>query len=184
MSDVTTGRGTDTGRMAWVDAGRGRRVRPLGPRVVRIEAPRETVFDVIAVPYLSANPPRELREKIEVLERGTDMVVAAHRTKVGRVTVTTVESVAFARPDEIRFRLLRGPVPYVAEQFELREAARGAATELAYTGELGTRLGWLGARWGDLVAHYWERAVDAALASVKRSAEAAAARSAGRAATG
>lgn len=160
---------------------RGRRVRPLGPQVVRIEAPRETVYELIAVPYLSANPPRELRAKIEILERGSDMVVAAHRTKVGRFTAVTVEAVAFVRPTEIRFRLLRGPVPYVAERFDLREAHGGAVTELEYTGELGTDLGWLGARWGDLVARYWERAVESGLAGIKRSAEEAAARAASRA---
>lgn len=167
-----------------LDVGWGRRIRPLGPQVVRVEAPREVVFDLIAVPYLSANAPRELRDKIEVLARGADMVVAAHRTKVGRITTVTVESVTFARPDEIAFRLLRGPVPFVSERFRLFDADGGAATELEYAGELGTDLWWLGERWGDLVAGYWERAVAGALASLKRSAEDAAARSAARAARG
>lgn len=171
------------GRLA-LDIGWGRRVRPLGPQVVRIEAPREVVFDLIAVPYLSANPPRELRAKVEVLERGADMVVAAHRTRVGRITTVTVEAVTFARPDEIAFRLLRGPVPFVTERFRLRDADAGAATELEYGGELGTDLWRLGAWWGDLVARYWERAVAGALASLKRSAEDAAARSAAREARG
>jgi hypothetical protein len=69
-----------SGRLT-LDVGWGRRLRPLGPLFVRIGAPRETVFELIALPYLSANPPAKLRRKIEVLERGTDMVVAAHRTK-------------------------------------------------------------------------------------------------------
>ena len=169
-----------TGRLV-LDVGWGRRVRPLGPQLVRIEAPRETVFDVVAVPYLSANPPRELREKIDVLERGTDMVVAAHRTTVGRLTTVTVESVTFTRPEEIAFRLLRGPVPFVVERFRLRDVDGGAATELEYAGELGTDLWGVGAWWGAIVARYWERAVAGGLASIKRSAEGAAARSAARA---
>lgn len=163
-----------------VDVGWGRRIRPLGAPVVRIEAARETVFDLIAVPYLAANPPRELRSKIEVLERGADMVIAAHRTKVGRLTTLTVESVTFDRPREVGFRLLRGPVPYVVERFQLREVEGGAVTEIEYSGDLGTDLWGLGAWWGDLVARYWERAVADALASLKRSAEEVAARSAAR----
>ena len=163
------------GRLA-VDVGWGRRVRALGPQLVRINAPRETVFELVGVPYLSPNPPRELRSKVEVLERGTDMVVAAHRTKVGRLTTVTVESVTFSRPDEIAFRLLRGPVPFVVEWFRLREIDEGSATELEYSGQLGTDLWGLGARWGDLVAGHWERAVADALASLKMSAEDAAAR--------
>ena len=43
-----------------LDVGWGRRVRSLSPLFVRIGAPRETGFDVIALPYLSANPPAEL----------------------------------------------------------------------------------------------------------------------------
>jgi hypothetical protein len=165
-----------------LDVGWGRRLRPLGPIFVRIGAPRETVFDLIAVPYLSANPPAELRRKVKVLERDTDMVVAAHRTKVGRITTITVESVKFSRPDEVAFRLLRGPVPFVSERFSLRDAEGGRTTELQYSGELGTDLWALGGWWGDLVARYWERAVDEALASLKRSAEALAKRAAARAA--
>ncbi len=171
------------GRLA-VDIGWGRRVRALGPQVVRINAPRETVFELVGVPYLSPNPPRELRSKVEVLERGTDMVIAAHRTKVGRLTTVTVESVTFARPHEIAFRLLRGPVPFVVEWFRLRAVDEGRATELEYSGQLGTDLWAVGARWGDLVARHWERAVADALASLKRSAEDAAARAETRPARG
>lgn len=167
------------GRLA-LDLGWGRRVRRLGPQLVRIGAPRERVFDLIAVPYLSAGPPRELRNKIEVLERGTDMVVAAHRTKVGWLTTVTVESVTFRRPDEIGFRLLRGPVPFVSERFVLREVEGGRATALEYEGQLGTDLWGLGARWGDLVAPHWERAVAGSLDALKRSAEGAADRASAR----
>lgn len=161
---------TSTGRLT-TDTGWGRRVRPLGPQVVMIRASRETVFDLVGVPYLSANPPRELRGKVEVLERGADMVLAAHRTKAGLFTTVTVETVTFDRPARIGFRLVRGPVPTVTEHFILREADDGAATELEYAGELGTD-GWaLGAVWGRIVAGYWERTVAHSLAGLKTTAE-------------
>ena len=160
-----------TGRLT-LDTGWGRRTRGLGPQVVRIAAPRELVFDMAAVPY-GERPPHAFRKKVEVLERGTDMVVAAHRTRAGRLTTVTVESVTFRRPDEIGFRLLRGPVPFVSERFILRDLADGA-TELEYSGVLGTD-GWaVGAAWGDLVARYWERTVADSLSVLKSAAERAA----------
>jgi hypothetical protein len=169
-----------TGRLT-LDTGLGRRTRPLGPQVVRIRAPRETVFDLVAVPYLSKNPPRALREKVEVLDPGADLVLAAHRTKAGGLTAVTVETVSFDRPERIGFRLVRGPVPFVVEGFTLREVDGGAATELEYTGEMGTD-GWaLGALWGRVVARHWERAVETSLEGLKASAEATAERRASRA---
>jgi hypothetical protein len=159
-----------TGRLT-LDTGLGRRTRQLGPQLVRIRAPREMVFDLVAVPYLSKNPPRALREKVEVLDRGADLVLAAHRTQAGRLTAVTVETVSFDRPERIGFRLVRGPVPFVAESFTLNEVDDGAATELVYLGEMGTD-GWgLGALWGRVVARLWERAVEGSLEGLKASAE-------------
>ncbi len=154
-----------------LDVGLGRRIRPLGPQVVQIRAPREMVFDLVAVPYLAKNPPRAFRDKIEVLHRGEDLVLAAHRTKAGRLTTVTVETVSFERPERIGFRLVRGPVPFVLEQFSLTSIADGAATELAYAGELGTD-GWaMGALWGRSVARHWERTVAGSLEALRSSAE-------------
>src|SRR2546426_3500809 len=62
-----------------LDLGLGRRLRPLGPLRVSIGAPRETVFDVIAAPYLGRTP-RAVGAKLEVLEHGSDMVLATHFT--------------------------------------------------------------------------------------------------------
>ena len=74
-----------------VDLGVGRRTRALGPLTVRIAAPREVVYGVIAAPYADRTT-RALREKVRVLERGTDMVLAAHYTPIrGRLHATTVE---------------------------------------------------------------------------------------------
>lgn len=168
-----------TGRLT-LDTGLGRRTRPLGPQVVRIRAPRETVFDLIAVPYLAKNPPRALREKVQILDHGTDLVLAAHRTKAGGLTAVTVETVSFNRPERIGFRLVRGPVPFVVERFTLHEVDDGATTELRYVGEMGTD-GWaLGAVWGRFVARLWERTVEKSLEGLKASAEAAAERRAPR----
>ena len=117
-----------------LDIGLGRRVRPLGPIRLQIAAPPEVVFDVIAAPYLGKTP-RAMRGKLQVLERGSDLVLAAHFTPLGRgLTVTTVETVRFERPHRISFRLVKGPVPYVLERYELQP--RDGATDFAYTGEL------------------------------------------------
>ena len=159
-----------TGRLT-LDTGLGRRTRQLGPQVLRIAAPRETVFDLVTVPYLSKNPPRSLQEKVEVLDTGADLVLAAHRTKAGGLTAVTVETVSFDRPERIGFRLVRGPVPSVTEQFVLTEVDHGRSTQLEYTGEMGTD-GWaLGALWGRIVARHWERTVATSLAGLQMSAE-------------
>lgn len=152
-----------------LDLGIGRRTRPLGPLAVDIAAPREVVFEVISAPYLG-RATREMAAKLTVLERGTDMVLAAHRTPVrGRLVATTVETVRFTRPESVDFRLVRGPVPHVVERFQLTEESSG--TRLAYTGELGTDLWALGRRWGDAVAHRWEQAVAGTFDAVRAEAE-------------
>lgn len=152
-----------------VDLGLGRRTRPLGPFGVDIEAPAHTVFDVLSEPYLGRQT-RAVAEKVRILERGSDMVLAAHRTVVrGPLVATTVETVRFTRPVQIDFRVTRGPVPYVVEQFLL--TAHAGHTRLEYTGELGTDLWAIGARWGDVVAAPWEGAVRTTFAAVKVEAE-------------
>ncbi len=151
-----------------LDVGLGRRVRALGPQQVRIRAPREVVFEVVAGPYMRT--PRAMRSKLEVLERGADMVLAAHHTPVAfGLTATTVETVRFDPPGRIEFRLVRGPVPHLEESFEFR--GDGGETELVYTGELGTDLWALGERWGGLVARTWEQTVAASLATTGEEAE-------------
>lgn len=152
-----------------LDTGVGRRTHPLVCAPVDISAPRDTVFDVIAEPYLGRLT-RSMRDKLEVVERGSDMVLAAHRTPVsGGLVATTLETVRFERPERIHFRLVRGPVPFVVEQFVLYETATG--TRLEYVGEMGTDLWGLGAWWADRVAPPWESAVRGSFAGVKREAE-------------
>jgi hypothetical protein len=151
-----------------LDLGRGRRLRPLGPLVQTIRAPQEIVFDVIAGPYL-ARTPRALADKLQVWERGSDMVLAAHYTDVKCGTTTTLETVRFERPNRIDFRLVRGPVPHLAESFQLN--ATESATELRWQGELGTDLWVLGHWWGARVAGAWTRAVEMSLGEISAEAE-------------
>lgn len=151
------------------DLGVGRRTRRLGPQTLAIAAPRDVVFDVIAQPYLGRTT-LAMREKVKVLERGSDMVLAAHFTPLGgRWKATTVETVRFTRPERVDFRLVRGPVPYVVESFTLTE--QDGRTQLVYEGELGTDLWRAGQWWGENVAMRWEETVAASLDSVKQEAE-------------
>jgi hypothetical protein len=151
-----------------IDAGIGRSVRPLGPVDFPIAAPREVAFDVIAAPYLGRTP-RALQGKLEVWERGSDMVLAAHFTPVRYGTTTTLETVRFQRPERIDFRLVRGPVPHVSESFLLEPAEAG--TTLTWQGELGTDFWALGAWWGERVARQWEAAVRRSVAAITVEAE-------------
>ena len=151
-----------------LDLGLGRRVRALGPQRVAIDASRQVVFDVVANPYLGRTP-KAMRAKLEVIERGSDMVLAAHHTAVRGFVATTVETVRFERPEVVHFRLVRGPVPHVVERFVLHD--RSGTTELEYRGELGTDLWGVGSLWGALVARRWEEAVRVSLAAVKAEAE-------------
>jgi len=158
-----------------IDLGIGREVRPLRTIKLKIAAPRETVFDVVAAPYLRRTP-RAMAEKLQVWERGSDMAVAAHFTPVSHgMRTTTVEAVRFTRPERIDFRLLRGPVPHVRETFALHATESG--TELEYTGEIGTDLWALGRWWGRAVAGHWERTVEKSLEGIRAEAERRAGRS-------
>lgn len=132
-----------------VDLGLGRRTRPLGPITVAIDASRELVFEIISAPYLGRTP-RSLEGKLRVLERGKDMVLAAHYTRVHGLVVTTLETVRFSAPDRIDCRLVRGPIPSVVEHFLLSH--RNGRCELECGGELGTDLWGVGKAWGKRVA--------------------------------
>jgi len=167
-----------TGRLT-LDTGWGRTTHPVGPMTYRIAAPRELVFEQLAAPYLGRTP-KELRAKLEVQERGEDLVLARHWTRGKLVTAQTVETVGFEPPERIRFRHVRGPVPHALEEFVLTE--EGAETELVYRGELGLDFWFFGAlaarAW---VRPQWEAAVRESLDSAKQGAEERAAARARRA---
>ena len=158
-----------TGKLT-VDTGWGRRVRPLGPFGAEIAAPAATVFDVIAAPYLGRTP-RAMSGKLQVLQRGSDMVLAEHYTPVhrGRLIAATLETVTFDRPRRIAFRLVRGPVPHITEEFAL--TGHDGATRLDYSGELGTDFGIAGQWWAGRVAAAWEAAVRSSLTGIQAEAE-------------
>jgi hypothetical protein len=151
-----------------LDLDAGRRLQPLGPLLQPIRAPQDVVFDVIAGPYLGKTP-RALADKLQVWERGSDMVLAAHFTHVKCGITTTLETVRFQRPDRIDFRLVRGPVPHLAESFQL--TANDHGTELRWQGELGTDLWAIGAWWGERVARSWTHAVETSLRQLAAEAE-------------
>jgi Polyketide cyclase / dehydrase and lipid transport len=158
-----------TGKLT-LDTGISRRVRPLGPYSVTVAAPAETVFDVIAAPYLGRTP-RAMAGKLRVLERGTDMVLAEHYTSIhgGKLTAVTLETVRFDRPHRVSFRLVRGPVPHVTEEFTL--TGQHGATVLAYDGEIGADFGRAGQWWASRVAAAWEGAVRKSFAAIQTEAE-------------
>jgi hypothetical protein len=160
--------GTVTGALV-LDTGWGRRFRSLGPLTLQIAADRETVYALLAQPYLG-RPTRALADKVRVLERGSDMILAAHRTPIrGTLVAVTIETVKFSPVDRIDFRLMRGPVPHVVEKFTLTSTEAGC--QLEYDGELGTDFGALGAWWGRIVAHRWQAVVEASMTSVKVEAQ-------------
>ncbi len=106
-----------------------------------------------------------------VLERGADLVLAEHFTRVGPLTAVTLETVSFDRPSRIGFRLVRGPVPHVTEEFALEELDEATATRLVYRGELGTDFWSAGALWGGVVARRWKQVVRASLESIRMESE-------------
>jgi hypothetical protein len=151
-----------------LDLGVGRRVQQLGPLTESIAAPQEVVFDAIAAPYLGRTP-RALSDKLQVWERGSDLVLAAHFTRVKCGVTTTLETVRFQRPDRIDFRLVRGPVPHLVESFLLSPSDTG--TDLRWEGELGTDLWAIGTAWGGRVAQAWTHVVAASLRDIAVEAE-------------
>ena len=152
-----------------IDLGIGRRVRPLGPITVAVTADPETVFDVIAAPYLGKTP-QAMADKLRVVERGADMVLADHFTDLGRGgKAVTSETVRFESPHTVSFRLVRGPVPHVVETFDLQPSDGG--TSITYTGEMGADFWAVGTWWMGKVAAKWEQAVTASLASIREEAE-------------
>jgi len=146
------GTGTLAGLMATgkltLDTGWGRSTHELGPLTWTIDAPRDLVWQQFTGPYLGSIP-RDMRENFDVVEHGSDLVVAWHKSHFGRFAAETVEAVGFEEPHRIRFRHLRGPVPHAVEEFRFEELDE-ATTLLTYDGELGMD-GWMA---GSFAARY------------------------------
>ncbi|MBI4259159.1 MAG: SRPBCC family protein [Actinobacteria bacterium] len=152
-----------------LDLGWGRSHHQVGPLEVTIDAPRDLVFEQLSSPYVGRTP-AAMRGGLEVLERGRDLVVALHRTRLRLLDSITVEAIGFEPPERIRFRHVRGPVPHAVEEFRLTE--EGGSTRLEYRGELGIDFWWLGRLAGrHWVVPNWQRIVQAAMEKTKAGAE-------------
>jgi len=64
---------------------------------------------------------------------------------------------------------VRGPVPYITEEFSLTE--HEGTTRLDYAGKLGTDFAAAGQWWANRVAAAWEGAVRSSFASIRTEAE-------------
>src|SRR5918995_1968094 len=149
-----------------LDLGWGRSLHRLGPIRIRIEAPRELVYEILSAPYVG----RARNPSIDVLARDDSLVVASHLTKVHFYEARTVEAINLEPPARMGFWHLTGPVPHAVEQFRLEP--QGDTTELHYDGELGIDFFVLGRiagrRW---VVPQWHQAVSQHLDDVKERAE-------------
>lgn len=152
-----------------LDVGWGRSTHALGPLSLHVAAARSLVFEQISAPYLGRIP-AALQGKLSVLERGDNLVVAEHHTHLPIMDAITVETVTFEPPERIRFRLLRGPVPSVTEEFVFDEEESG--TLFTYRGELSADLWAIGRLYGaKLVKPFWESTVRASMEHAKAGAE-------------
>lgn len=137
----------------------------LTTRCVRVEAPRELCFEVVAAAG-------------EVVERRSDdervvEFVSEHR---GRM-VRTLELVKLEAPERILYRWLKGPLPGVEEEIAFKVAADGC-TEMTYRGNFRPGDGPLRWLFGRLyVKHVFDRLVREHLDQGKQAAERRAARS-------
>ncbi|MEX2255282.1 MAG: SRPBCC family protein [Acidimicrobiia bacterium] len=152
-----------------LDTGWGRTIHALGPIVVEVAAPRDLVYEQISAAYLGRTP-ASLRDHLEVVDRGTDLVLARHWSKTRFTNAQTLEIVGFEPSERVRFRHVRGPVPHAVEEFTLRDS--GTGTIIAYHGEIGLDFWWFGSiaarRW---VRPVWEATVRTSMESTKHGAE-------------
>lgn len=156
------------------DIGVGRTVVRLSPRTVLVRARRPMLFEMLR----SAGQARGVRhrDRVEVLERSGDLIVARLRTDTGRGVTSSVEAARFFPGERVTYRHLLGPFPYALEEFVLREVPGG--TELEHRGEFAVDLWWLGRLAARLyIKRAYERLVDEHMAAIKEAAEARAARS-------
>jgi hypothetical protein len=132
---------------------------------VRVEAPRELCFEVVA----SAG---RVIERISETERVVEFLTDYR----GR-TIRTVERVVLEPPRRIRYSWLEGPLPSVEE--EIAFLAQGStATEIVYSGAFSPQPGALGWVYGRLfVKSRFERIVREHLLDAKAIAEKRAVRS-------
>jgi hypothetical protein len=141
-----------------------------------IKAPRELVYQMMSS-FGSGRLKGEEGSSSRVLERREGWVLAEFTTRVGRVTVNTVEQVTLEPPSRMTFRHVKGPFHYAREEFTLESVAGG--TCLGHAGEFAwSRLpavGWMVGRLALKPA--FERVLAAHMEKIRVAAEARAARS-------
>ncbi len=107
-----------------------------------------------------------------VIERPSpDCAIVEFRTKIMGREVRTLEEVRFIPPDRITYRLLRGPLPAVNEEFMIKPSDAG--TRLQYSGSYVAHSPWPRTLFDRLVVpRLYRKAVWASMLGIKRAAEA------------
>ena len=150
----------------------------LAEQKVRIDAPREMVFQMLSAIGKGSLPGAE-GESSKVVERNGDNIVAEFVSVSGKRTYRTLEKVVLYPPNRITYSHLQGPLTSSDEEFLLEDVEDG--TELSYQGEIECKLRWMpGMGW--LAALLYARpkyneVIRAHMKRLKTGAEARAARS-------
>ncbi|MFQ5934600.1 MAG: type II toxin-antitoxin system RatA family toxin [Dehalococcoidia bacterium] len=147
----------------------------LSPQCVSIKAHRELVYQMVTAIGRGRLPGSNMSSRL--ISRNGNTLIAEFYTRVGPVTVTTLEELTLEPPEKIKYRWLKGPVKYVREEFLFREADNGGS-ELAYSGEFDLKIpifGWLVGRL--FIKPRFERLVVEHMEEIREAAEARAARS-------
>ena len=139
---------------------------PLPSLSLPIDARPELVFQLIRA--VGQGPDAK---HARVVERpAPDRAIVEFMTSLPLWTVRTLEEVVFIPPDRITYRLLRGPLPEVHEEFRL-EAADGG-TVLRYSGTFRAHEPWPRTLVDRLVVpRLYRRAVLKTMQGIKRAAE-------------
>lgn len=150
---------------------------PLRPQTVRINAPRELVFQMLSR-FGRGRLPGDNAEASKVISREGNSLVVEFKTKAQFATYTTTEAVTLYPPERIAFRHLSGPLRYAVEEFAFADVD-GAQTDLTHSGKfIWSRVPLFGRLGGMIYTRpVFERTLAKHLAHVKAAAEARAARS-------
>ncbi len=133
---------------------------------VSINAHRELVFQLISA--VGQGP--DARHARVVERPSSDRAIVEFTTPVFGRIVRTLEEVMFFSPDRITYRLLRGPLPGVHEEFRMEPADGG--TVLSYSGSFRAHGPWPRTLFDRVVVPWiYRRAVWKSMQDIKRAAE-------------
>lgn len=139
---------------------------PLPTLAVEIDARPELVYQLVAA--VGQGPDASHGR---VLERpAPDRAIVEFTTRVVGRTVRTIEEVGFHPPGLITYRLLKGPLPAVDEEFRIQSL--GEKTALRYGGTFVPHRPWWRAAFDRLIVpRLYRRAVWASMCQIKSAAE-------------